>query len=131
MQLEKNLPGRVASRTGQINELTALKVARSCGFFKSEHSPSPAMEMVINMDASPSPADRDGDRRCHQEDHSRDAVAFLKRFHPATPWMLVTIEPSGKIGPAATFDPKRDEANGLKFIEENNGSGISTSQSTA
>lgn len=79
------------------------------------------MEMVINMDASPSPADREGDRRCHQEDHSHNAVAFLKRFHPATPWMLVTIDPSGKIGPAATFDPKRDEANGLKFIEENNG----------
>lgn len=35
MQLEKNLPGRVAPRAGQINELTALRLARSCGFFKS------------------------------------------------------------------------------------------------
>ena len=35
MQLKKNLPGRVAPRTGQMKKVTALKVARKRGFFKS------------------------------------------------------------------------------------------------
>jgi hypothetical protein len=35
MRLEKNLPGGMRPHTGQMKTVTALEVARNCGFFKS------------------------------------------------------------------------------------------------
>ena len=36
------------------------------------------------------------------------AIDFLRRFHPSTPWALCSFGPNGEIGPARTFDPRRD-----------------------
>lgn len=66
-----------------------------------EHPASPDNEPVLNgaglhalsgMSDLPSP-------------QTYAAISFLKRFHPTTPWALVSLGASGEIGPARTFDP--------------------------
>jgi Mesyanzhinovviridae DNA primase len=50
------------------------------------------------------------------------AVNFLKRFHPTTPWALVSFGPgTNEVGPARTFDPKVDEDVARQFIGKLNG----------
>ena len=49
------------------------------------------------------------------------AIGFLRRFHPATPWVLVTFGPgANQVGPAQTFQPG-EETEARKFIEAQNG----------
>lgn len=89
---------------------------------------SPSQHVVMVMDtiicgaANPASAPAAGrDSAGDATDTNEQAIFFLRRFHPATPWMLVTIGADGKMGPAATFDPKRDEAKARKFVDDNNG----------
>ncbi|HRN87910.1 MAG TPA: DUF3987 domain-containing protein [Hyphomicrobium sp.] len=44
------------------------------------------------------------------------AVAFLRRFHPASPWAICSFGPNGEVGPARTFDPSEEE-DAERFIE--------------